>query len=206
MRFGSALLGASWMVAVFCGLAGAPAPAAAQVTYNCLNASGQRYLSHSPCPASRPPGLIYYGPQAPAPRPSVPVPVARADEELTYMSPRCASMREGIRTAPARGVDHRTQSELLRNYQAECAQEQAEARSQLRAEQQAKRREQQDAKRQANADKQLAAADHEKLMSQCAEMRGAIRQRRARTGMTEGELRDLALFEQRYEARCSAPR
>lgn len=180
-------------------------PAQAQ-TYRCTTASGQRYTSSTPCPRpGSPQGMVRYGPAPEAyRRPTPPVPIPQATEELTYMSPQCASMKEGIRTAPARGVNSRTQAELRRNYAAQCSEDQAEAQRQLSEEKQLKRRELLDEKRQSQQQKQLARAEHDKLMSQCAEMRGAIRQRRARSGMTEGELRDLALFEERYQARCEA--
>jgi len=182
-----------------------PIPAEAQI-YRCTTASGQRYTSAAPCPKpARPPGIVYYGPTPEANRrPAPPVPIARATEELAYMSPQCASMKEGMRTAPARGVDARTQAELRRNYHAQCMDDQADAHRQLSEEKRLKRQEAQQERQQVQQQKQLAKADHDKLMSQCAEMRAALRQRQARTGMGEGELRDLALFEQRYQSRCQS--
>jgi hypothetical protein len=180
------------------------APVVAQTaTYRCVTANGQRVTSSVPCaPARRPSGTVYYGPQQAPVRATPPVRLERAPEELTYMSPECASMREGIRTAPARGVDSRTQSELRRNFQELCSQDQSRAQRALMEDKRIERQEVHREQQHAAQRKTLAKADQDKLMAQCAEMRGAIRQRRARTGMSEGELRDLQLFEQRYESRC----
>lgn len=179
-------------------------PAEAQSPHRCVAANGQRYTSNAPCPPTRrPQGPVYYGPTHPQPiRPTPLVPLERAPEELGYMSPECASMREGIRTAPARGVDSRTQAEARRNFQELCSEDHARARRELMDDKRLQQREIQQERQQASERKTLAKADQDKLMAQCAEMRGAIRQRRARTGMSEGELRDLQLFEQRYETRC----
>ncbi len=172
-------------------------------TYSCLSASGKRYQSPAPCPTGgRSQGMVYYGPQPSLPRPPTAMPIERATEELTYMSPECALMKEGLRTARARGVDSRTHAELRRNFQQKCQENQAEAYRQLSEEERARRNQAQAEKRQHQEKRTLAAADEQKLLSQCAEMRGAIRQRRARQGMSEGELRDLALFEERYQNRC----
>jgi hypothetical protein len=47
-----------------------------------------------------------------------------------------------------------------------------------------------------------SAAAEERYRSQCAEMRISIRNRKKRANPTEGELRDLALFESRFADRC----
>lgn len=196
-KVAAALVGGTALVV---GLSASPVQAQ---TYSCLSASGKRYQSPTPCPAGgRSQGMVYYGPQQSLSRPPAAIPIERATEELTYMSPECASMKEGLRTARARGVDGRTQAELRRNFQQKCSENQAEAYRQLSEENRARRTEAQAEKRQNHEKRTLAAADEQKLLSQCAEMRGAIRQRRARQGMTEGELRDLALFEERYQNRC----
>jgi len=180
-------------------------PAAAQTaTFRCVAPDGKRYSSSVPCSqVRRPQGPVYYGPtQQPPARALPPARLERAPEELTYMTPECASMREGIRTAPARGVDSRTQAELRRNFQELCSEDLSRAQRELWEEKRLAQRERQLEQRVATERKTVAKADQDKLMTQCAEMRGAIRQRRTRTGMSEGELRDLQLFEQRYETRC----
>jgi hypothetical protein len=193
---------AGW-AGVWMGLLATPA-AAQTTTYRCVTADGKRFTSSTPCSqARRPQTPIYYGPSQPPPvRALPPARLERAPEELTYMSPECATMREGIRTAPARGVDSRTQSELRRNFQELCTEDQSRARRALMEDKRLEQRERHQERQQVTERRTLAKADQDKLMAQCAEMRGAIRQRRARTGMSEGELRDLQLFEQRYETRC----
>lgn len=122
---------AGW-AGVWMGLLATPA-AAQTTTYRCVTADGKRFTSSTPCSqARRPQTPIYYGPSQPPPvRALPPARLERAPEELTYMSPECATMREGIRTAPARGVDSRTQSELRRNFQELCTEDQSRARRAL---------------------------------------------------------------------------
>ncbi|MDZ4124910.1 MAG: hypothetical protein U1E02_12145, partial [Hydrogenophaga sp.] len=50
---------------------------------------------------------------------------------------------------------------------------------------------------------QLLSDNAAKLKSaQCIEMREALEARKRRTHMTDGEIRDLGLFETRYKERC----
>jgi len=191
-----------WLLA--CAISLAALPASAQL-YTCVSSSGSAYRTSAPCPTTdNRQGLVYYGPQETYPsRGSTYQPQAsRASEELRYMSAHCASMQEGIRTAGVRGIGSSTVSELRRNFQEECGDEQRRAQRKLYEEKNEKRR-QQEAEQQ-SSQKQMAAADHaEKLRhEQCAEMRKAIAARKARPNMTEGELGDLVRFEERYANRC----
>ena len=49
----------------------------------------------------------------------------------------------------------------------------------------------------------LARADQDRARQQCAEMRLSIQNRKQRPNPTEGELKDLERFEQRFQERCS---
>src|SRR4051812_7834279 len=55
--------------------------------------------------------------------------IGEAPEYLTYMSARCSALHDAVRTASARGLDYKTQGEMRRNYQRECAEDESEARS-----------------------------------------------------------------------------
>jgi hypothetical protein len=173
--------------------------------YTCSASNGVRYQSRSPCPAAaKPPPFTYHGPKPVRPTyrsPATPS-VQRAGEELAYMSPRCASMQEAIRTAPARSIDSLTVRDLRRNFDLECQDERQRALQQLSSE---KRETRQQADERIKAEKRQAIEarqDHQKLFEQCAEMRRSIQQRKQRPSLSEGEMRDLALFQDRYQQRC----
>jgi hypothetical protein len=178
--------------------------AVAQV-YTCTTSSGARYQSRSPCPAgTKPPPFTYHGPAPVRPnsRSSSTASLPRAGEELAYMSPRCASMQEAIRTAPARSIDSLTVRDLRRNFDLECQDERQRALQRLssdkrEARQQADERFKAEQRQQADA-----RQSSQKLMEQCAEMRRALHQRQQRPSLSEGEVRDLALFQDRYQQRC----
>jgi hypothetical protein len=173
--------------------------------YTCTTSNGARYQSRSPCPAgAKPPPFTYHGPKPVRPTYRSPVTpsLQRAGEELAYMSPRCASMQEAIRTAPARGIDSLTIRDLRRNFDLECQDERQRALQQLSSD---KRETRQQADERLKAGKQQQAEarqSNQKLMEQCAEMRRSLQQRKQRPALSEGETRDLALFQDRYQQRC----
>lgn len=186
-------------------LGAAPASAPAQTTYACKTPSGIAYRSSRPCPReTQPPPMVYYGPTAKpqhnTPRP--PPKVERAGDEINYMSAKCASMQDGIRTGPARGLSRETIAEARRTFELECGSERQRASRQMQDD---KREKEQQAEREQELAQQRkfeSSAAEERFRNQCAEMRMSIRSRKQRANPTEGELRDLALFESRYEDRC----
>lgn len=174
-------------------------------SFSCTTASGVRYLSKAPCPVgSKPPGITYHGPRPSQPsfRNPTTVAVPRASEELTYMGSKCASMQEAIRTAPARGINAITVRDLRRNFDLECQDERQRALQRLATDKR-ESRQLADEKFKAGQQQKLDAKQAEqKLMDQCAEMRRSLHQRKQRQATSEGEARDLALFEERYTLRC----
>jgi hypothetical protein len=128
--------------------------------------------------------------------------VARAGDELRYMSSHCASMQEAIRTASARSIGASTQMELQRNFADQCSEERSRALRQL-SEQRREKSRQQELERQ-DMQKQVTLAENaeKQRFAQCAEMRKSINDRKVRPNMTEGERNDLTRFEQRYVERC----
>lgn len=182
-----------------------PASVLAQTTYACKDTRGQSYRSLNPCPPAPKPGIVHYGPQPTQPqRYEPPVQrIERAGEEMSYMSPKCATLQDGIRTAPNRGLSPATIRELRQTFERECGAERRDAlraaRKDQREQEKLKEREQEMALQQ----KQRSQEDIDRYRQQCAEMRLSIHRRKQRPNPTEGELRDLALFEERYQTRCT---
>jgi len=197
-------LASVWPVALL-GLGSVPTDVLAQTTYSCRTESGIAYRSSRPCPrSSQPQGMVSYGPterpQRDNPRP--PPKIERAGEEIGYMSPKCASMQDGIRTGPARGLSQETLREARNTFNRECGDERMRASRQARDDKREKQKEAERAQEMAQQRRFESAAAEERFRNQCAEMRISIRNRKQRANLTEGELRDLALFESRYEDRC----
>ncbi|MBA4213612.1 MAG: hypothetical protein C0449_11075 [Polaromonas sp.] len=187
------------------GMMSACSSAAWAQAYTCTTSSGSRYLSKLPCPAgAKPPPFTYHGPKPVRPNSRSPAPASlqRAGDELAYMSPRCASMQEAIRTAPARSIDSLTVRDLRRNFDLECQDERQRALQKLSSDKR-ERRQQTDERLKAEEQQQVEMRQsNQKLMEQCAEMRRSLQQRQQRPSLSEGEVRDLTLFQDRYQQRC----
>lgn len=182
----------------------APWPALAQTSYACTTARGESYRSLNPCPRVQPPGLIHYAPTSPGPSShQAPVQrIERAGDELGYMSPKCATLQDGIRTAPNRGLSATTIREMRQNFDRECSEERREAMNAARKNQQLDEKRRREEQEVAQLQKLRSVEDQERYRQQCAEMRLSIQRRKQRVNPTEGELSDLALFEERYQSRC----
>jgi len=78
--------------------------------YTCTS-NGRTYASSHPCPSS---GMVYYGPATTTTQSSESrvAKIDQAPDTLKYLSPRCASLNDAIRTAPARGLKYETISEM----------------------------------------------------------------------------------------------
>jgi hypothetical protein len=173
----------------------------AQVRYQCRTATGSIYLSDRPCGSTgsaSPP--VYYGPTEQQRTYTPPPPsIGEAPEYITYMSPRCSALNDALRTASARGLDSRTQGEMRRNYQRECAEDESDARSRWAHERGEKK---QMARSEAESAKR--AQERTKLQQeQCEESKRILVTKRRRTDLTEGEKTELQRFEANYKARCS---
>ncbi len=169
--------------------------ASAQARYSCRTPGGSMYFSDLPCTGQ----LVFGGaPVPPTPERSYPG-VGQAPGHLTYMSARCASLNDALRTASARGLKPETVSTMRRDYQAECSENESEARSQYYRDTNA-RRQQKSAERQAQAVAQNQARLHEQ---QCAESKRILLAKRNRPDLSEGERAELKRFEDNYRARCA---
>ncbi|MBX3658264.1 MAG: hypothetical protein KF740_07525 [Ramlibacter sp.] len=190
------MLGRQWIPGALALCLAALLPAAAQAqSYICRDNTGRSYRSIEPCK----PGLVYYGPvpEQPVRRSYVPR-VSDAPEYVSLMSPRCSSLHDAIRTAPARGLSSDTQQDLRKEYRQECRDDEREAMQELSRRRKEKRQE---------ADQASAAAKREANWSKsqqemCGELKRVLKTKRARTDLNEGEQRDLERSTEAYHRRC----
>lgn len=178
---------------ILCTLACATSAAIAQARYSCTARNGVTYMSERACPS-----ISVYGP-APERQTNTYIPkMGEAQEHLPYLSSRCSSLSEGIRTGPARGVKHDVTAELQRNYQRECAEEEREARTKLNAQRN-------DAANAKKSNQQVAALGQQQMQAkqqQCDESKRIIFNKKKRTDLSEGEQQELQRFMQNFKERC----
>lgn len=163
--------------------------------YTCTS-NGRSYASSHPCPSS---GMVYYGPSTPSPS-SEPkaAKIEQAPDTLKYLSPRCASLNDAIRTAPARGLKYDTISQMKNEYEQQCSDSESEARTRMSREQRENKRQLSEASKVDQLDKERAAIRDQ----QCGESKRILFAKRARTDLTAGEKADLQRFEENYRSRC----
>jgi len=125
--------------------------------------------------------------------------VPDAPAHLKYMSPRCSTLNEALRTASARGLHYDTVRQIRRDYQAECADDEREAYAKLSQEMRDKSVQKSEAKAGEVRERERTALQQE----QCNESKRILRAKRARTDLTEGEKADLDRFEANFKSRCS---
>jgi hypothetical protein len=189
--------------------------AAAQPTrFQCRLPNGVAYVSDRPCPytgsspSAGPSGStsstvrtppVYYGPTEPVQRYSTQThSVGEAPGYLTYMSTRCSGLHDALRTSATRGLTSPTVSEMRKNYQLECAENESEARSRYSRDNGEKRQvalTEQDAARRA----QERTKQQEE---QCGESKRILVTKKARADLNDGEKAELQRFEAGYRARC----
>ena len=171
-------------------------PASAQ--YTCQLSNGNYVQSNRPCSSNT--GLTYYPPITPPPTASTYIPKASPSPDyLQYMSPRCSSMNDAIRTSGVRGLNYQASAELQRNYQRECAEDESEARSRQYKERGDARKAERDAKQSA----QTVQQQTQMAQQQCDESKRIIASKKRRTNLTEGERGELQRFEENIRAHCS---
>lgn len=167
----------------------------AQTRYSCT-VNGRTYQSTQPCPNSN---IVYYGPAPTKPTYEPPPPkINPAPANLQYLSPRCASLNDALRTAAARGLKHDAISQMQREYSQQCAEDESEANAKMR-------QERKDNKEKLTEAKKAEAADKERSLiqqQQCGESKRILYNKRARTDLTDGEKADLRRFEENYHSRC----
>lgn len=167
----------------------------AQTRYVCT-ANGTTYQSTQPCPGG---GITSYGPvpSRPSLDPKIPK-IGQAPTNLKYLSPRCASLNDALRTAPARGLKYDTISQMQQEYRQECAESESEANAMVS-------QERRDEREKANEARKAQALNKERTLmqqQQCGESKRILYNKRARTDLTDGEKADLRRFEENYRSRC----
>jgi hypothetical protein len=182
--------------ALACAMTLACAAASAQTNYNCRTQSGVSYQSSAPCPS----GIVIYGaPTATPQRYETPIPsTGQAPANLKYLSPRCASLNDAIRTAAARGLKYETVSDMRREYSRECAESESDAYSKLSEDRKVAMQQRSEVRNAEKADRERASARDQ----QCGESKRILLTKRARTDLTDGEKADLRRFEDNYRSRC----
>lgn len=197
--------GKRWALAALVALTGLGAQAQ---QYNCRTSSGTAYMSSQPCntlPGSSGvgsrSGIVYYGPSESSERQRYQPPppsIGAAPQHLKYMSPRCSSLHDAMRTARARGLTGDTISEMQRNYYAECGEDESAARSMLSQERGEKFKAQLEGRQAEMKARERTALEQQ----QCGESKRILVTKRQRTDLNEGEKAELKRFEDNYRERC----
>lgn len=164
--------------------------------YTCTS-NGRTYASSHPCPSS---GMVYYGPATTSPSSESRIAkIDQAPDTLKYLSPRCASLNDAIRTAPARGLKYETISEMRKEYEQQCSDNEKDAHDQMSRERRENKKQMTEASKADQADRERANIQAQ----QCGESKRILFAKRARTDLTAGEKADLQRFEENYRSRCS---
>ncbi|MFY3386505.1 DUF4124 domain-containing protein [Paracidovorax sp. MALMAid1276] len=203
MRTGVAVL----LFALCWGVAGAQA----QTRYHCRDDQGNTYSLSRPCPANARTTAVSAGP-APS-RPSYsssssgygssPVrSVPDTPDHYQYLSARCKSLDENIRSAYSRGIKADVLDGLRREYRRDCRDEERDAYSRLSSERSARDRQRREDEKAAQMEANATREQEARFAQQCAESRRILANKRARTDLTEGEKNDLRRFEEAFMARC----
>lgn len=186
---------------ILAGLLGSAVAAHAQFRYTCT-INGRTVNSNSPCPSTTAP--TYYGPP-PAERASnynsytpPPPKIGEAPPQVKYMSARCSSLNDAVRTAPARGLKYDTIEKMRKSYEEECRDEEQEAREKISNDKYAKVKQRKEEEVENKKAQERTALEKQ----QCGESKRILNTKRARTDLTDGEKADLARFEENYKSRC----
>lgn len=178
-------------------------PAWAQRTYTCRQANGSVTVSDRPCGDSAP-GYVYIGPtpgqqqSSSSSRSTSQSRPADVPEHQQYMSGRCAAMNDELRNGYSKGLSSETMSDLRRNYNRECAEDERKAYWQLRGAERANRMAELEGQRQQYQQQQQSALKQQ----QCDESKRIYHTKSARPNLTDAERAELARFKENYEARC----
>ena len=205
IRHGLRFAGAGLLLAALHCLA--PSDASAQTRYTCRDDNGNNYTSSRACPQGMKTTSVSAGPTASEYRaersPSRSVSSSPAPDHQQYMSERCRTLNDTMRSAYSRGIKADVQEGMRREYNRDCREEESEASSRYDRERREARLQQRDEDRQAQQAQQASQADEARRGQQCAESRRILNIKKARTDLTEGERSDLKRFEDAYLARCA---
>ncbi len=181
---------------------------AAQTSFHCRDANGNSYVLSRPCPPNTRTTAAVAGP-APSSQSSysrstsTTVRVApEAPEHHQYMSSRCRSLDESIRSAYQRGTKPDVVEGMRREYRRDCREQESEAYSQISSERRNRDKERSEEEKSARLAAQMSEEQEDRYLQQCAESRRILNVKKARTDLSEGERGDLKRFEEAFIARC----
>ncbi|CAM3643843.1 hypothetical protein [Paracidovorax anthurii] len=181
----------------------------AQTRYSCRDSVGNTFTLSRPCPAGTVTTAVSAGPQAVPSTTSqgyeAPPPVrtlSQGHEYEKYMGNRCRSLNDTIRSGHSRGLKHDVLSDLRREYERNCRDEESEAASRYGREQRDARQQRREAVQQAEMAARAEQESSARRAEQCAESRRILAVKRARTDLSEGEKKDLKRFEEAFASRC----
>lgn len=184
--------------------------AEAQMRYHCRDANGNDYSLSRPCLSGSTTRTVEAGPAQPQPsysysQRSQPTAVRTAPDvpdHYSYMSARCRSLDENIRSAYSRKIAPDVVQGMQREYRRDCRQEEEDASRRMYDERRSGDRERREEERSAQVASDTARQQDARQAQQCAESQRILNAKRARTDLTEGERRDLQRFEEAFLARC----
>jgi hypothetical protein len=143
--------------------------------------------------------MVYYPPAPEQHRYVAPAPgVGEAPSNLKYLSPRCASLNDAIRTGPARGLNYDTLGRMRKDYSRECAESEGEAQTRMSEERRDQAQQRNEARNADRQERDRASAREQ----QCGESKRILVTKKQRTDLTEGEKAELRRFEDNYRSRC----
>ncbi|MDY0105397.1 MAG: hypothetical protein RBS27_01885 [Giesbergeria sp.] len=180
----------------------------AQTRYHCRDGNGNSFVLSRPCPADarttaavaqpvpsyqssyarNAPTAVRVAPEAPA--------------HHQYMSERCRSLDDNIRSAYSRRIAADVVAGMRREYERDCREQERDAYSQSASERRSRDKERREAEQSAQLTAQVAREQEERVLQQCAESRRILATKKARTDLTAGERNDLRRFEENFIARC----
>lgn len=182
---------------------------AAQTRYHCRDANGNSFVLSRPCPSDARTTAAVAGP-VPAYQSSYsrnsPTTTVRVQPEAPshhqFMSARCRSLDDNIRSAYSRSIAADVVAGMRREYQRDCSEQERDAYSQISSERRSRDKERREEEKSAQLEEQASREQEARFKQQCAESRRILDAKRARTDLTEGERNDLRRFEENFLARC----
>lgn len=180
-------------------------------TYRCVS-GGTTYIADRPCQPVSPQSnkLVSVGSlKSPSTYTSSQSSYYRGSSQLEqapahqkYLSGACASMADAIRTAPTRGINYQVISDLRREYDQKCKEEDRLARTQTYEDE---RRESAEKVKQLESAKDARTA-HAQVEAQCNAMREVLASKRAKfDSMTPGEKTNFQTLQSSFNDRCVKP-
>ena len=189
------------------GVLGVPS-VGAQTRYHCRDGNGNSFVLSRPCPSdtrttaavaeSVPSYQSSYARSSPATVRVQP----EAPSHHQYMSARCRSLDDNIRSAYSRRIAADVVAGMRREYERDCSEQESDAYSQISSERRSRDKEHRDEETSAQLTEQASREQEARFAQQCAESRRILATKKARTDLTEGERNDLRRFEENFIARC----